>query len=190
MKFFAQIWVKLSDLFKSSRCVQTLQRRTPETHSFAHTHNEWNRLSYLSSHQFKASFYPQMKSSEYQRLLLLLLPPNGLLLTLFLPLFLSLTPSLRIQFGQSGVGVSLLVIQPSLPPAIPPCPNPSLRRPGSSKRERESERESKSDPVPLRKTLRCQPAGFNPASAPRGPLCAPPRSRRDLSWGHIRNQRL
>lgn len=108
------------------------------------------------------------------------LPKGSSFFSLFLPLFLSLTPSLRIQFVQSGVGVSLLVIQPSLPPAIPPCPNPFLH-PDSSHREKERERE-RSEPVALRKILRCQPAGFKLASAPQGPLCAPPRSRRDLSW--------
>lgn len=68
--------------------------------------------------------------------------------------------------------------------AIPPSGYSSLSQPFPSpgfisQRERERER---SEPVALRKILRCQPAGFKLASAPQGPLCAPPRSRRDLSW--------
>lgn len=128
----------------------------------------------------KRPFIPQRKSREYQRPLLLL-PPKRVPLSshsFFPSSFLSLLLSGYSSFSPEWVFLSSLFSHPSLRLFLP-VPTLSFTRIHLTERKRERER---SEPVALRKILRCQPAGFKLASAPQGPLCAPPRSRRDLSW--------
>lgn len=129
---------------------------------------------FIPLQSFKASSGPQRKSSEYQKpLLLLSRVPLSLRLSFFLSLLLN-------SVSPEWVFLSSLLNHPSLQLFLP-VPALSSFDPTSCLREKEREREWEiRDSVPLRKTLRCQPAAFSSASAPRGAGCARPR------WGALR----
>lgn len=163
---------------------QTLRRRRAPDNS----HTTMNEIAFHTSPVINSkrplSVPKGEKSSECQRLL----PPSG-----FLSLLHSFPPSLSISHSVSP-DTSRSVRSGCFSPrysAIPPSSYSSPSQPSASPlfisdrgRERGREREGEGDrdrerkrgrrePVPLRKSLRCRPAGLNPASAPRGPsMCA------------------